>query len=95
MATLNAGEIKKAGDVRFLYSYTEEDANFMISQFTDDHIGTQTDVNIRTNMIRFDLGLARFLQWHNILYIQNEISANNPAPHFFVPVPTGRLTTTE
>ena len=48
MATLNAGEIRKRGDVRFLYSYTEKDGNSMISQFTDDQIGTQTGVNIRT-----------------------------------------------
>jgi hypothetical protein len=94
MATLKDGEIKKAGDVRFLYSYIEKDANSMISQFTDDQIGTQTGVNIRTNMIRFG-GLARFLQWQNILCIQNEISGNNPVRRFFVPVPPGRLTNTE
>jgi hypothetical protein len=92
MATLNAGEIRKRGDVRFLYSYTEKDANSLISQFTDDQIGTQTGVNIRTNMIRFDVGLTRFLQWQNILYIQNEISGNDPARHFFVPVQAGAAT---
>ena len=92
MATLNAGEIKKAGDVRFLYTYTEKDANSMISQFTDDQIGTQTGVNIRTHAIRFDVGLTKFLQWQNIFYIQNEISGNNAARHFFVPVPAGAAT---
>ena len=92
MATLNAGEIRKGGDVRFLYTYTEKDANSLISQYTDDQIGTQTGVNIRTHMIRFDFGLTKFLQWQNIFYIQNEISGNNAARHFFVPVPAGAAT---
>jgi hypothetical protein len=92
MATLNAGEIRKAGDIRFLYTYTEKDANSLISQFTDDQIGTNTGVNIRTHAIRFDVGLTRFLQWQNIFYIQNEISGNDPARHFFVPVQAGAAT---
>lgn len=92
MATLNAGQIRKAGDVRFLYSYSVKDANSMVSQFTDDHIGTLSGVNIRTHSIRFDLGLAPFLQWQNIFYIQNEISRNDPARHFYVPVQAGTPT---
>lgn len=92
MATLNAGEIRKRGDIRFLYSYGAKDANSMISQYTDDHFGSNTGVNIRTNMIRFDLGLARFLQWQNIVYIQKEISGDDPARHFFVPIPAGAAT---
>jgi hypothetical protein len=92
IATLDAGDIKKAGDVRFLYFYTVKDANSMISQFTDDQAGTLTGVNIRTHAIRFDLGLTRFLQWQNILYIQDEISPNDPARHFYVPIPEGAAT---
>ena len=91
-ATFNAGEIKKAGDIRFLYLYTVKDANSMISQFTDDHVGTLSGVNIRTHAIRFDVGLARFLQWQNILYIQDEISPNDPARHFYVPIQRGAAT---
>ncbi|HTG60373.1 MAG TPA: putative porin [Terriglobia bacterium] len=92
MATLNAGEVRKRGDIRFLYAYGAKDANSMISQYTDDHFGSNTGVNIRTNMIRFDLGLAKFLQWQNILYIQKEISGNDPARHFYVPIPAGAAT---
>ncbi len=92
MVTLNAGQITKAGDIRFLYLYTVKDANSMISQFTDDHVGTLSGVNIRTHAIRFDVGLARFLQWQNILYIQDEISANDPARHFYVPIQRGAAT---
>ncbi len=92
MSTFNAGEIRKAGDIRFLYFYAVKDANSMISQFTDDHVGTLTGVNIRTHATRFDLGLTRFIQWQNIFYIQNEISRNDPARHFYVPVQEGAAT---
>jgi Putative porin len=92
MATVNAGEIKKAGDVRFLYFYAVKEGNSMISQFTDDHVGTLTGVNVRTHAIRFDVGLARFLQWQNIFYIQNGLNPNDPARHFYVPVPAGTPT---
>jgi len=88
-ATLNVGDIKKAGDVRFLYLYAVKDANSMVSEFTDDQVGTQTGVNIRTHAFRFDIGLAKFLQWQNIVYIQNEISPNDPARHFYVPIQQG------
>lgn len=92
MVTFNAGQITKAGDVRFLYSYAVKDANSMISEFADTQLGTNSGVNIRTHSFRFDLGLARFLQWQNILYIQDEISPNDPARHFYVPVPQGAAT---
>ncbi len=88
-ATLNVGEIKKAGDVRFLYFYVVKDANSLVSEFTDDQVGTQTGVNIRTHALRFDIGLTKYLQWQNIVYVQNEISSNDPARHFYVPIQEG------
>jgi hypothetical protein len=92
MATLNAGQIKKRGDVRFLYFYAVKEANSMISQFTDDRLGTNVGVNVRTHSIRLDVGLASFLQWQNLFYIQNEISPNDPARHFYVPIQQGART---
>ncbi len=89
MATIDAGKIEKAGDVRFQYAYGEKDANSMISQYTDDQFGTNSGVNVRTHAIRFDVGLSRYMQWQNIFYIQNPISGNDAAKHFFVPVPLG------
>jgi hypothetical protein len=89
MATLNAGQIKKRADVRVLYFYAVKEANSMISQFTDDRLGTNTGVNVRTHSIRLDVGLASFLQWQNLFYIQNEISPNDPARHFYVPIQRG------
>jgi len=92
MLTLNAGQIRKAGDVRFLYFYAVKDANSMVSEFTDSQLGTNSGVNVRTHSFRFDVGLAKFLQWQNVLYIQNEISPNDPARHFYVPIPQGAAT---
>jgi hypothetical protein len=39
--------------------------------------------------VRFDLGLTRFLQWQNLLFIQHERRPNNPAELFFVPLQQG------
>lgn len=87
MATISIGSVKKAGDVRFLYGYHIKEANSMISQLTDDDIGTGVSVNTRTHYIRVDLGLTKYLQWQNLLYIQDEISGNDPARSFFVASP--------
>ncbi|HEY3129266.1 MAG TPA: putative porin [Acidobacteriota bacterium] len=89
MSTVNFGSVKKWGDMRFLYQFAIKDANSMISQFTDDDLGTGTGVNIAVHAVRFDLGLTRFLQWQNLLFIQHERRPNNPAELFFVPLQQG------
>jgi type II secretory pathway pseudopilin PulG len=89
MASANLGNVAKRGDVRALYQFSIKDANSMISQFTDDNLGTGSGVNIATHAIRFDLGLTRFLQWQNILFIQNQRRASNPSEQFFVPLGRG------
>ena len=65
----------------------------MISQFTDDDLGTGSGVNIAVHAIRFDLGLTRFLQWQNLFFIQNARRGNNPGEFFFVPLRRGANTT--
>ncbi len=92
-ASANLGAVRNLGDVRFLYQYILKDANSLISQFTDDDLGTGTGVNIAVHALRFDLGLTRFLQWQNLFFIQNARRASDPAAHFFVPVPRGASTT--
>ena len=77
---VNFGETRKAGDVRLLYAFAVKEANSMISEVTDDYLGTNTGVNMRTHAIRVDVGLSRFLAWQNLFFIQNEISGNDPAP---------------
>jgi hypothetical protein len=91
MASANVGQVKRFGDVRLLYQYGYKEANSLISQFTDDDLGSGSGVNIRVHAVRFDLGITRFLQWQNLLFIQNEISNNST--NFFVPLPRGAETT--
>jgi hypothetical protein len=85
----SVGEIRRAGDVRFLYEYFIKDANSLLPQFTDDDVGTGSGVNIAVHGIRFDLGLARFLQWENLLFVQHQRRGSNPAENLFVPLPRG------
>lgn len=92
MGTLNVGDVKKFGDVRFLYIFAIKDANAMISQVTDDDLGTGSGVNITTHHIRVDLGLTKFLQWQNLLFVQDERRPSNPADLFFVPLQRGTET---
>ena len=89
MGSINFGAIRNSGDVRFLYQFGLKQANSMISQFTDDDLGTGSGVNIRVHAIRTDIGVTRFLQWQNLLFLQNEISRNDPAHQFFVPLQAG------
>jgi hypothetical protein len=89
MASFNFGTVRQFGDYRLLYQYAIKDANSIIAQFTDDDLGTATTTNLAVHALRFDLGLTRALQWQNLLFIQNERRANNPAQQFFVPVQRG------
>jgi hypothetical protein len=93
LGSVSLGAVKKAKDIRLLYQYVIKDANSLISQFTDDDLGTGSGVNIAVHAIRFDLGLTRFLQWQNLFFIQNERRGNNPSEFFFVPLRRGAETT--
>ena len=89
MASANLGTVRGFGDVRFLYQFAIKDANALISQFTDDDLGTGTGVNIAVHAVRFDLGLTRFLAWQNLLFVQNARRPDNPAQQFFVTLQRG------
>ncbi|MBI1956458.1 MAG: putative porin [Acidobacteria bacterium] len=89
MVSLNLGEVRGAGETRFLYQFAIKDANALVSQFTDDDLGTGSGVNIAVHGLRFDLGLAKFLQWQNLLFIQTERRPSNPRELFFVPLQRG------
>ena len=93
MGSVNLGVVKKAGDLRFLYQYAIKDANSIISQFTDDDLGTGLGVNLAVHAIRVDIGLTRFLQWQNLLFVQNERRSSDPGNLFFVPLQRGANTT--
>jgi len=92
MGLVSFGAVKNAGDVRLLYAYGIKEANSMISEVTDDYFGTNSGVNMRTHEIRVDVGLSRFLAWQNLFFIQNEVSGNNAARNFYVPLQPGAAT---
>jgi len=92
LVRLSVGEVKKLGQVRFVYAFAYKDANSMLSEVTDSKMGTNTGVNIRTHHVRFDLGLTPFLQWQTLLYIQDEIRKDDPARDFYVPIQAGAAT---
>lgn len=92
-AGLSLGEAKKLGDVLLGYRYHYKEANALVGQFSDDDVGTGIGVNIKTHAIRVDFGINRFLTWENRIYIQDEISRNDPARFLFVPLQRGANTT--
>lgn len=86
LASLQVGRVANRGDVSFLYVFSSKGANSMISQVTDDDLGTNTGVNIRTHHLRFDYGIARKITWQSLLYIQSERRSSGDFPNFFVPL---------
>ena len=86
LASFQVGKVANRGDIAFLYVFSQKGANSMISQVTDDDLGTNSGVNIRTNHFRFDYGLAKKITWQSLLYIQNELRNSGDFPSFFVPL---------
>jgi len=89
MGQISIGEIRKGGDLLFRSGYFYKPANSMISQVTDDDVGTNTTVNLRTYYFRFETGINRFVTWQNALYIQNELAPNEKSRDFFVTLQRG------
>ncbi|HEY6046550.1 MAG TPA: putative porin [Pyrinomonadaceae bacterium] len=86
LAAFQLGRTTKRGDMAFLYIFSIKGANALISQVTDDDLGTGSGVNIRTNHFRFDYGLSRKVTLQSLLYIQNELRNSGQFPNFFVPL---------
>ena len=93
LTALQVGRITKKGDKAFLYVFTIKGANAMISQLTDDDLGTGSGVNIRTHHFRFEYGLARNITLQSLFFVQSALRSSGQYPNFFVPVssfvPTG------
>jgi hypothetical protein len=83
---LRVGQVKGLGDQSFLYLFSIKGANAMISQLTDDNLGTTTGVNTRVHHIRWDIGLGKGVQLQSLLYIQNELANSGQYRNFFVPL---------
>jgi uncharacterized coiled-coil protein SlyX len=86
LASLQIGRVANRGDMAFLYVFSIKGANSLISQVTDDDLGTNSGVNIRTNHFRFDYGLAKKISLQTLLYIQRELRNSGDFPNFFVPL---------
>jgi hypothetical protein len=86
LATVQVGRVVNRGDMSFLYVYSQKGANAMISQMTDDDLGTNTGVNMRTHHVRFDYGLARKVSLQSLFFIQTELRNSGEFPNFFVPL---------
>lgn len=86
LASLQVGKVAGRGDMAFLYVFSSKGANSLISQVTDDDLGTGSGVNIRTSHFRFDYGLAKKVSLQSLLYIQTELRNSGDFPNFFVPL---------
>jgi hypothetical protein len=86
LAALQIGRITKRNDTSFLYVFAIKGANSMISQVTDDDLGTGTGVNIRTNHFRFEYGISKKVTFQSLFFIQNSLRRSGQFPNFFVPL---------
>jgi hypothetical protein len=86
LAALQIGNVVKRGDTSFLYVFTIKGANALISQLTDDDLGTGSGVNIRASHFRFEYGIARKVKFQSLFFVQNAIRNSGQYPSFFVPV---------
>ncbi|HEY0367382.1 MAG TPA: putative porin [Pyrinomonadaceae bacterium] len=86
LTALQLGRITKRGDTAFMYVFAIKGANSMISQVTDDDLGTGTGVNIRTSHFKFEYGISRKVTFQSLLFIQNSLRRSGQYPNFFVPL---------
>lgn len=86
LAALQVGKITKRGDTSYLYVFSIKGANSLISQLTDDDLGTGTGVNLRTNHFRFEYGLAKKVTFQSLFFIQRQLRNSGQFPNFFVPL---------
>jgi hypothetical protein len=86
LAALQVGRITKRGDSAFLYVFAIKGANSLISQVTDDDLGTGTGVNVRTSHFRFEYGLSRKVTFQSLLFVQQSLRRSGQFPNFFVPL---------
>ena len=86
LAALQIGRPGKRGDMSFLYLFSIKGANSIISQLTDDDLGTATGVNIRSHHFRWELGLAKNVTLQSLFFVQRQLRDSGQFPNFFVPL---------
>jgi hypothetical protein len=80
------GKPSKPGEMGFTYVFAIKGANSMISQLTDDDLGTGSGVNVRTHHFRWDIGLANRVTLQSLVFVQRQLRTSGQYPNFFVPV---------
>ncbi|HWN99438.1 MAG TPA: putative porin [Blastocatellia bacterium] len=80
------GRPSKFRDMAFLYVFAIKGANSIISQLTDDDLGTNSGVNIRAHYFRWEFGLARNVTLQSLFFVQNQLRSSGQFPNFFVPL---------
>jgi uncharacterized coiled-coil protein SlyX len=86
LLAMQLGRITKRGDKSLLYVFSIKGANSLISQVTDDDLGTGSGVNIRTHHLRFEYGLAKKVTFQSLFFLQRELRSSGDFPNFFVPL---------
>ncbi len=86
LTAFQVGRNEKPGDMLFRYVFAIKGANALISQLTDDDLGTNTGVNIRTHHFRFDYRIADKVSFENLIYFQHSLRRSGQYPNFFVPL---------
>jgi hypothetical protein len=86
LASVQVGKPSKFGDMAFLYVFSIKGANSIISQLTDDDLGTNTGVNLRAHYFKWELGLARNVTLQSLVFAQRELRNSGQFPNFFVPL---------
>lgn len=86
LTSISVGRTTQPGDIRALYAFSIKDANSLISQFTDDDLGTGIGVNVAVHHFRMDYTVRPNILFQNLLFLQNERRSSNPAASFFVPL---------
>lgn len=86
LSAIQIGNVTKRGDTAYLYIFAIKGANSLISQLTDDDLGTNSGVNIRTHHFRFEIGLSKKVRFQSLVFIQRELRNSGQFPNFFVPL---------
>lgn len=86
LTSVSLGRTTQTGDIRGMYMFAIKDANSLISQLTDDDLGTGIGVNLATHHFRFDYTIRPNIQFQNLLFLQTERRSSNPPASLFVPL---------
>jgi hypothetical protein len=93
LTAFQVGRVTKRNDTSYLYVFTIKGANSLISQVTDDDLGTGSGVNIRTHHFRFEYGISKKVTFQSLFFVQHSLRRSGQYPNFFVPVSSFAPTT--